>query len=241
METGSNSMQHSGGGKPPKKGPKFNFYWIYALIAVILLAMNFFDFRSKPAEISFQEFAKNYLADHDVERLDVVNGHQVDVYIKKDKLSDPKFKDVAKSSLGNVNLGPHYTFTIGNIESFKQDLNAAETNYHITSNEIDITYHDKGDWFTPILNILIPVLLFVVVWVLLMRKMGGGSSGGGPGGIFNIGKSKAQLFEKGTRVNITFNDVAGLDEAKQEVMEVVDFLKNPKKYTALGGKITKGA
>ncbi|MFX8680899.1 cell division protein FtsH, partial [Acinetobacter baumannii] len=83
--------------------------------------------------------------------------------------------------------------------------------------------------------------LMIVSFILLMRKMGGASSGGGPGGIFNIGKSKAQLFDKGTKVNITFTDVAGLDEAKVEVMEIVDFLKNPKKYTALGGKIPKGA
>src|SRR5690606_6287901 len=86
-----------------------------------------------------------------------------------------------------------------------------------------------------------PVIFLLAMWFLIMRKMGGGAPGGAAGGIFNIGKSKAQLFEKGTKVNITFNDVAGLDEAKVEVMEIVDFLKNPKKYTALGGKIPKGA
>jgi cell division protease FtsH len=100
---------------------------------------------------------------------------------------------------------------------------------------------NEGEWFGPILNTLVTIALFVGLWVVLMRKMGGPSAGGGPGGIFNIGKSKATLFEKGTRVNINFGDVAGLDEAKVEVMEIVDFLKNPKKYTALGGKIPKGA
>jgi AFG3 family protein len=100
----------------------------------------------------------------------------------------------------------------------------------------------EGDWLAPVLNFILPLLIIVLIWVLLMRKMGGGAGGGaGPGGIFNIGKSKATLFDKGTKVNITFNDVAGLDEAKVEVMEIVDFLKNPKKYTALGGKIPKGA
>jgi cell division protease FtsH len=241
METG-NGMQRGGGDKSPKKGPKFNIYWIYVLIALALLAMNFFEpFHSKPQEISFQDFAKNYLADNDVAKLDVINGREVDVYIQADKLSQPKFKDVAKGTLGNTNPGPHYIFTIGSIESFKQDLNAAEKTYNISPEAINITYHDRGDWFTPLVNIIIPILIFVAIWIFIMRKMGGSSSGGGPGGIFNIGKSKAQLFEKGTRVNITFNDVAGLDEAKQEVMEVVDFLKNPKKYTALGGKIPKGA
>ena len=100
----------------------------------------------------------------------------------------------------------------------------------------------KTNWFSPIIQTVLPILIFIGLWILLMRKMGGGAGGGGgPGGIFNIGKSKARLFDKGTKVNITFADVAGLDEAKVEVMEIVDFLKNPKKYTALGGKIPKGA
>jgi cell division protease FtsH len=100
----------------------------------------------------------------------------------------------------------------------------------------------EPEWFGPFVNLLFPLLMFGLLFVLMMRKVGGGGgAGGGPGGIFNIGKSKAQLFDKGTKVNITFADVAGLDEAKQEVMEIVDFLKNPKKYTALGGKIPKGA
>jgi cell division protease FtsH len=104
------------------------------------------------------------------------------------------------------------------------------------------TVDTESDWFSKSLSFLLPILLFVGLWILLMRKMGGGAGGGaGPGGIFNIGKSKATLFDKGTKVNITFADVAGLDEAKVEVMEIVDFLKSPKKYTALGGKIPKGA
>ncbi|HYH15627.1 MAG TPA: ATP-dependent zinc metalloprotease FtsH, partial [Flavisolibacter sp.] len=101
---------------------------------------------------------------------------------------------------------------------------------------------NETNWFSPILQTILPILIFIGIWILLMRKMGGGAgTGGGPGGIFNIGKSKATLFDKGTRVNITFADVAGLDEAKVEVMEIVDFLRNPKKYTSLGGKIPKGA
>ena len=97
------------------------------------------------------------------------------------------------------------------------------------------------EWFGPIFNTVFSLLLIIGIWVLLMRKMGGQGGAGGPGGIFSIGKSKATLFDKGAKVNITFADVAGLDEAKVEVMEIVDFLKNPKKYTALGGKIPKGA
>jgi cell division protease FtsH len=100
---------------------------------------------------------------------------------------------------------------------------------------------DEGEIFGQIVSTLLPILLIALVFIMMMRKVGGGGGAGGPGGIFNIGKSKATLFEKGTRVNINFNDVAGLDEAKVEVMEIVDFLKNPKKYTNLGGKIPKGA
>ncbi|HCL83385.1 MAG TPA: AAA family ATPase, partial [Chitinophagaceae bacterium] len=107
--------------------------------------------------------------------------------------------------------------------------------------EVPTSSVQEGDWIPGLLQIALPILIILLIWVMLMRKMGGQGGSGGPGGIFNIGKSKATLFDKGTRVNITFNDVAGLDEAKVEVMEIVDFLKNPKKYTALGGKIPKGA
>src|SRR5699024_12754591 len=101
-------------------------------------------------------------------------------------------------------------------------------------------YAQENNWFGGILQFLLPIIIISAIWILLMSKMGGGAKSGGPGGIFNIGKSKAQLFEKGTHVSITFNDVAGLDEAKEEVMEIVDILKKPKKYTSLGGKIPKG-
>src|SRR5439155_27276352 len=112
-------------------------------------------------------------------------------------------------------------------------------NHSVERAHVEVT--TERDWFSGAFQLLLPVGLFILLWILLMRKMGGQAGSGGPGGIFNIGKSKATLFDKGTKVTITFNDVAGLDEAKVEVMEIVDFLKNPKKYTALGGKIPKGA
>lgn len=237
-------MQPRGGGgdRSPKKGPRFNIYWVYGIIAIILLSMQFFPFQTKPAEISFQEFQKTYLESGDIDKLIVVNGKDVEVYIKKDRLNEPKFKDVARGNFGNLNPGPHYHFNIPDAKTFSGELKEAETTANIPPDAVNVFYTDRPDWFSPFLQLVIPILIFVGLWILLMRKMGGGAGGGGgPGGIFNIGKSKATLFEKGTRVNITFNDVAGLDEAKQEVMEVVDFLKNPKKYTALGGKIPKGA
>ncbi|WP_440132944.1 ATP-dependent zinc metalloprotease FtsH [Chitinophaga sancti] len=239
MERGNNFTK--GSDKSPKKGPKFNIYWVYAFIGIALLAMNWFPFNPPPRDISWQEFQLDYLKPGDVDRLVVVNKKAVEVYIKRDRLNEPKFDKVSKGNLGRVNPGPHYRFTIGSEESFKKDMDHAEANTPL-EDQVKVTYDERQGWFEPFIQLLLPLVLLIGLWVLLMRKMGGPAGGsGGPGGIFNIGKSKATLFDKGTRVNITFSDVAGLDEAKVEVMEIVDFLKNPKKYTALGGKIPKGA
>ena len=142
-------------------------------------------------------------------------------------------------------------FKITGADGFKKSMddfyrekrdNAARDQVPYTATEVPYEVESERDWVGGAIQLILPILLFVAIWVLMMRKMGGGAGGGpGGGGIFNIGKSKATLFDKGTRVNITFADVAGLDEAKVEVMEIVDFLKNPKKYTNLGGKIPKGA
>ncbi|WP_295126798.1 ATP-dependent zinc metalloprotease FtsH [uncultured Chitinophaga sp.] len=242
MEKGGNNYS-KGSEKSPKKGPKFNIYWVYAFIGVALLAMNvFFDFHPQPENISFQQFEANYLQNGDVDKLMVItNKKYVEVYIKKDKLKEPRFEKVAKGRWGADNPGPHFKFNIGSDEGFKTDMDRAQANLPVDK-QVNVYYDERSNWFDQLAPLLLPVILIIGLWVLLMRKMGGPAGGsGGPGGIFNIGKSKATLFDKGTRVNITFNDVAGLDEAKVEVMEIVDFLKNPKKYTALGGKIPKGA
>ncbi|ATL46855.1 AAA family ATPase [Chitinophaga caeni] len=243
MEKGGNNYNKKpGSGQPPKKnGPKFNIYWVYAFIGIALIALNFLDFGTNPKEISFKQFQVEILPTNAVDHLTVVNKKLVEVYIKKDELkNNPKFKDVAQGRFGD-NAGPHFQFTIGSIESFQNELDKAQESVPV-ANRVEIKYVERTSWIEPFMSLLLPIILIVGLWILLMRKMGGPSGGsGGPGGIFNIGKSKAQLFDKGTRVTITFNDVAGLDEAKVEVMEIVDFLKNPKKYTALGGKIPKGA
>lgn len=228
--------------KNPRKNPRFNIYWIYAIIGIILISMQFFNFSSSPKEISYQEFKNKILESHDVAKLVVItNQKDVEVYIKQDRLSEPKYKEVAQGSFNTPNPGPHYRFTIGSVDSFNEKLEEAEKAAGYAKGEsINVLYKQRTDWFSGILQFILPILVLIAIWVLLMRKMGGGAKSGGPGGIFNIGKSRAQLFEKGTHVSVTFNDVAGLDEAKEEVMEVVDFLKNPQKYTALGGKIPKG-
>ncbi|RYE23538.1 MAG: ATP-dependent metallopeptidase FtsH/Yme1/Tma family protein [Sphingobacteriales bacterium] len=227
--------------KGPRKGPRFNIYWIYGLFIVILLGLQFFsgNIGSSAKELSFQEFKTQYLDKGIVEKLVVVNNSEVEVYAKQNPQVTPVTKKPFTSNNAN---NPTTTFRIGTVDQFEQNLRDAQVNTP-DGQKVRVVYEPRSSLLNSILeSFLFPIILMVAVWFLIMRKMGGGAgSGGAGGGIFNIGKSKAQLFEKGTRVNITFNDVAGLDEAKVEVMEIVDFLKNPKKYTALGGKIPKGA
>ncbi|HTL08855.1 MAG TPA: ATP-dependent zinc metalloprotease FtsH, partial [Chitinophagaceae bacterium] len=237
-------IRPQGGSDDPKKGPRFNIYWVWAAIAVILIGFNLFSGKFTPTavETTQQEFYQ-MLAKGDVENFDVIsNKDLVRVYIKKDSLNKEYIKaKLAKKTEPVSDKGPQFQFTISDSKIFADDLRAFYQKYPNLP-QIYPNSSKEGDWVAPALNILLPIVAIVLIWILLMRKMGSGGGGaGGPGGIFNIGKSKATLFDKGTRVQITFNDVAGLDEAKVEVMEIVDFLKNPKKYTALGGKIPKGA
>lgn len=224
----------------PRKGPKFSIYWIYAIIFAVLIGFQLFGpFTSSTTEVD-QSYFQEMLKAGDVEKYEVIsNRNIVKIYIKKSAL--PKYAAKLDKGVAKTNAeGPHMSFKIVSGDSFKDDMRKFLADNNITQ---DVgTVDTESDWFSKSISFLLPILLFVGLWILLMRKMGGGAGGGaGPGGIFNIGKSKATLFDKGTRVNITFADVAGLDEAKVEVMEIVDFLKSPKKYTALGGKIPKGA
>ncbi|MEO0066313.1 MAG: ATP-dependent zinc metalloprotease FtsH [Bacteroidota bacterium] len=234
-------------GDGQKKGPKFTIYWIYAIIAIILLSMQFMRMSPDLAMTSQQEFIDQMLIPGDVQKIDIVkNKEKVRVYIKSDRLSKDfyvtKFKkDLSKEKAKVQNL-PLFEFELtGDVKNFKDDLKEVYATHPELTRVQEKAVTDP-EWFGPIFNTMLSLLFIIGAWVLLMRKMGGGGpGGGGPGGIFNIGKSKATLFDKGAKVNITFADVAGLDEAKVEVMEIVDFLKQPKKYTSLGGKIPKGA
>jgi AFG3 family protein len=241
----------SGDDKGPKKGPKFSIYWVYGIIAVILLSNLVFNVgKPEMLPITSLAFKTEMLAKGDVQKIDLVDNagrKSVRVYLfadslyrpyyqeqfKKVKIADPKA--IAKKGV------PLFEFKVTDWKSLDDELAKFYTeNKQIP--EVPKTFFQEGEFWGPIVNIVVTLLVLVGFWVLMMRKMGGGGpGGGGPGGIFNIGKSKATLFDKGAKVNINFGDVAGLDEAKVEVMEIVDFLKNPKKYTALGGKIPKGA
>lgn len=241
-KTPKTGSQDKGDGS--RKGPKFSIYWVYAIIAGVLLLAQFYKSSPDTITITQQFFRQNMLLQGDVDKLDLVKNKEiVRVYIKPDSIYKKVYADklpktiVAKDKVKGV---PLFQFEVDDSKGFQKSLDEyVEKNPGVAP--VDVKIISEGEWFGPVANIIFTLLLIVGVWVLLMRKMGGQGGAGGPGGIFSIGKSKATLFDKGAKVNITFADVAGLDEAKVEVMEIVDFLKNPKKYTALGGKIPKGA
>ena len=229
-------------GDGQRKGPKFNIYWVYGIIAIVLILAQVMNFSPELKVISEQQFRNEILLPGDVQRLDLVNNkEQVHVYIKSDRLSKEFYVKQFKGRLSadKVKGTPLFAFEVVDWKAFEERLDAFCKANNVA--EVEMKVVKAPEWFGPLLNTVFTLLIIIVAWILLMRKMGGPASGGGPGGIFNIGKSKATLFDKGAKVNITFADVAGLDEAKVEVMEIVDFLKNPKKYTSLGGKIPKGA
>ena len=228
-------------GGSPRKGPRFNIYWIYGFILLAIIGAQFYggNFGASVTERTFRDFTQ-YMSKGQVSKLVVVNNEHVEVYLKPGAVPPPTPGRVPTISNGNEKT-PAFTFKIGTVDQLNKDLAEAQKTLP-DADKVVVVYDQRGDKLYALLNtFLLPLILIVAMYFLVFRKMGSGGGAGGAGGIFNIGKSKAQLFEKGTRVNITFNDVAGLDEAKVEVMEIVDFLKNPKKYTALGGKRPKGA
>lgn len=217
---------------------QFNYYWVYAIVVLGFLALMFSPFEHQIKVIEPQKFFREMLPNGDVSKVTIVNKELVEVFLKEAALSQPQYQDVAHNSLNAPNMGPHYQFEIGSIDAFEQQLATIQTQLN-NKEFVGVRYETRTDWRAGFISYILPILILVGLWVFLMRRVGN-TMGGAGGQIFNIGKSKATLFDKDMAVNVTFDDVAGLEEAKEEVMEVVDFLKNPKKYTALGGKIPKG-
>jgi len=240
------------GEDPQKKKSKFSIYWIYGFIFLAIITYNLFrNVNSSGIETDQQKFYE-MLKQGDVDEIKTIrNKKLVRVFLNPDSLKNKpavygqllydkidtrKYEAAKKISAPN----PQLYFSIIDDKTFSNQIGKFYEQ-NPTVKQVSDKPDDEGEVFGQLLSTLLPILLIGFIFVMMMRKVGGPGGGGGAGGIFNIGKSKATLFEKGTKVNINFGDVAGLDEAKVEVMEIVDFLKNPKKYTALGGKIPKGA
>ncbi len=238
--TPGGSNQGGPGGNNRK--PKFSPYWIYGGIILALLVVQLMYSGGGPKELQPSRFY-TMLENRDIEKIRIVNQEMAEIFIKPEKLNKEEYKDLFSKGFGSVpQAGPHFYFTIGTVEQFLSDLDAKYKQYNYSENEkIAISYQKRRNYFGDILSWLVPLIIFVAIWIFIFRRVSGGGGGGGAGNIFNVGKSRAQIFDKDTSVKVDFSDVAGLEEAKVEVKEIVDFLKNPKKYTELGGKIPKGA
>ena len=217
--------------------PKFNFYWIYGGLFVLFLIFQYFNSGNLvQREISQNKF-ETILESNDISKIVILNKTVAQIYIKEEALSNEVYKKVTNSSFFNKNA-PVFEYNFGDLQNFEKKLEEAKTT---NSLEFDKMNDEQTDLFDSILAYL-PFIFLIGLWIFFMRRMSGGSGSGGAGGqIFNIGKSKAKLFDQDQKVKVTFKDVAGLQGAKEEVQEIVDFLKTPEKYTSLGGKIPKGA
>ncbi|TBW27571.1 ATP-dependent zinc metalloprotease FtsH [Gramella sp. KN1008] len=222
----------------PKK-PKFSAYWIYAAIIIIFLGINFFGGGgfSEPAKTNPAEF-KDFLRNGDIEKVEIINRNLARVYLTEEAKQKEIHKKNTDPDIFPTGESPTYSFQFGDLQNFENDINEIKK-----ENNLDtiVTYETSNDVLGELFWALLPFILIIGVWIFIMRRMSSGAGGGAGGQIFNIGKSKAKLFDQNTDVKTSFKDVAGLEGAKEEVQEIVDFLKNPDKYTSLGGKIPKGA
>jgi ATP-dependent metalloprotease FtsH len=242
-----NDEQPKGQGSKDKKkkglpNRPFNPYWIYVVIAVILIGQLLFSFSSGLPKIeSWNEFKNEMLEPGDVERIVVIQSERIaQIYIKDEALqkNPDLYEKALEKPFGQSNKrGPHFQYPIGNAELFAKLLEDAQEKMP-EEDRIIPEYDNRTNWGADAISWLLPIALMVGIWIFIMRRMSG--PGGGGAQIFNIGKSKAVLFDKNTQVKITFKDVAGQEEAKEEIEEIVDFLKNPDRYTALGAHIPKG-
>jgi len=217
---------------------KVSPWLIYSAILLIFLTISFLTGGSsfqEPAQLTSSNF-NSYLEKGQIEKVIIYNKSEAEVFLSPSALKNPANKKVAKDVFDRPNKGPHYTFSIGNDQLFQNKLEKAVAEGKLK----DYNFLPKNNW-SDIFMSLLPIIIIIGVWIFIMRRMSGGGGGGGGGQLFNIGKSKAKLFDEKTDIKTSFKDVAGLEGAKEEIQEIVEFLKNPEKYTNLGGKIPKGA
>ncbi|MEZ4970044.1 MAG: ATP-dependent zinc metalloprotease FtsH [Flavobacteriaceae bacterium] len=224
----------------PKK-PKFNTWWIYGVIAILLIGFQFFGSgnfaNTKKASTSeLQEYLRN----GDIRKILVItNTRQAKIFLTEEALKKDVHKDVSDQPFSlTATATPQYVVNYGDQQNFENEINDIKKENNL---DTELTYDQESNVLTELLLTLLPFVLIIGIWIYLMRRMSGGAGGGAGGQIFNIGKSKAKLFDEKTDTRTSFKDVAGLEGAKEEVEEIVEFLKNPDKYTSLGGKIPKGA
>ena len=226
--------------KVNSKKPKINPYWIYGSIIALFLVFNLAGGlgTSKGIPSSPSQFIE-HLKNGDVAKLEIINRKQAKVYLTKEaEAKEIHRRSKPKNILPSATPSPNYSFEFGDLQNFENEINKA---IEESGNSIQRSYDTEENLWGSFLVSILPFILIIGVWIFIMRRMSSGAGGGAGGQIFNIGKSKAKLFDQNTEVKTSFKDVAGLEGAKEEVQEIVDFLKNPKKYTSLGGKIPKGA
>ncbi len=222
------------------KKPKFSAYWIYAIIIVGFLALNFLNGGSigTAPKTTLSDFSK-LLSNGEVERILIINRRKAKVFLTPEaKAKEEHIKKRNNSFLSSGTNDPDYEFEFGDLQNFENNIARIKSDKGVTT---EVSYDTESNMWGDIFITLLPFALIIGVWIFIMRRMSGGAGGGAGGQIFNIGKSKAKLFDQNTDVKVSFENVAGLEGAKEEVQEIVDFLKNPEKYTSLGGKIPKGA
>jgi cell division protease FtsH len=222
--------------------PRINSNWIFLIIALAFIGINVL-YTGKTVQKTTTSDIKNMIASRDIEKIIVINKEEAEIYLKKEALESGRYPKIPKPGTGFSMAGPkaHFSYTIGDISNFEPFILEAQKNAGYTDKDLIYPdYQTRHNWVADALSWLLLPAILIAFWLFMMRRMSGGGAGGA-GGIFNVGKSRAQIFDKDNNVKLNFSDVAGLEEAKTEVMEIVDFLKNPKKYTQLGGKIPKGA
>jgi AFG3 family protein len=245
-ENNNNTQAGKGNSKDGKEGkPKFNMNWILIATAIGFIGINLLFGGKKLTKSREWGDVERMIENHDVSRIVVVNKDKAEIYLKPEAIESGRYPDASGSaspfSMGQA--GASFEYNIASVEIFdKQISDLQERAGYSAEEKIYPSYETRRNYFGDIIGWILPFIIILAIWVFIFRRMsGGGGAGGGAGNIFNVGKSRAKVFDKDTNVNINFKDVAGLEEAKTEIMEIVDFLKNPKKYTSLGGKIPKGA